>query len=78
MNLPDYRTFMSQAEADRQIWYNFMQQQIMNFLPQSGTSAPEGNVEANRSCLYTQNDSGTMVLWFNETGSGSKTGWIVK
>lgn len=78
MNLPDYRTFLTQSEDDKRNWYNFMQLQIMNALPQTGTTAPENNIRANDSCLYVQNDSGTMVLWFNETGSGSKTGWVVK
>lgn len=76
MNLPDKVTWPPASDFDAGVWYRSFQQ-IVNSLPQMGSVAPEGRVAANASCLYVQTSAGT-TLWFNESGSGSKTGWVAK
>jgi len=77
LRVPDYQTFMATDDYNRELWYRFLIS-VVNNLPQTGNAAPEGVIAANNSCLYTQLTSGASVLWFNQTGSGSTTGWIVK
>ena len=77
LRVPDYDTFMATDEPNKRIWYRFLQTMIDN-MPQQGNANPEGVIRANYSCLYTQDVSGTSVLWFNTVGNGSNTGWVTK
>lgn len=77
MNLPDQITWPPEDDLSKQVWYRFFQQ-MTSSLPQMGSVAPEGRVAANGSCLYVQSSAGSASLWFNATGSGSKTGWVEK
>lgn len=77
MNIPSFQSFEQMGAKDRLIWYNVFQDMV-DTMPLVGTVSPENNVAANKSCLYVQTSGGTASLWFNESGNGSKTGWVAK
>ena len=61
---------------------NRLLESVVDLLPQTGSSEPEGNIEANNSLLYYQvirdEETGTptsITTWVN-TEVGSKTGWL--
>jgi hypothetical protein len=77
MRSPDYVTFMSLNDRDKQTWYQFLLD-VANGLPLTGPGVPNGTIKANASCLYVQSTAGVSTLWFNTLGSGNAAGWVVK
>lgn len=77
MRVPDQQTFMSDDAKSKEVWYRFFTDMVNDSIL-TGSNSPEGVIQANNSCLYVQQSSGSAQLWVNESGSGSKTGWVAK
>lgn len=77
IRVPDQASFMGDDVKSHEVWYRFFIDMV-NGMPITGSVAPEGVIKANDSCLYVLQSGGSAQLWVNETGSGSKTGWVAK